>query len=129
MPDTVRETPAERQVQFMRTDIANGLDDILASLQAVTRGGGRLAVTGGNLLEREFNMAVSLSEEVRDSVISREALESVRAQPINRRLRDEGHRFVDLLTDVGGVLVHGTVNAFDAFFTQRPPLRETEASD
>jgi hypothetical protein len=128
MPDTKTESSAEQTASLMRTDLTNGIDDILASLQSVTRGGGRVAVTGGSLVEREINMAISLSEDIRDSLFSAEALAAARAQPLNKRLRTDGHRLVDLLVDVGGVTVHGALNAADSFFAQRPPIRESETA-
>jgi len=125
MPDTKTETSTENQVRLMQRDLTNGLDDLIASLQAVTRGGGRLAVSGGNLVEREVNMAVSLSEDVRDSIFSTQALKDARAQPLNGRLRTDGHRIVDLLVDIGGVTVHGALRAADTFFAQRPQIGDS----
>ena len=124
MADTKTESPAEEQVLLMRADITRGLDDVIEALQSVTRGGGRLAESGGNLIERELNMVIGLSEEVRDSLISAQALKEARAQPLNGRLRKDGHRVVDLLVDIGGVTVHGAIRAADTFFAQRPPVSE-----
>jgi len=129
MPDTTTESSAEHQARLMRTDLTNGIDDILAALQSVTRSGGRVAVTGGNLVEREINLAISLSEDVRGSLFSAEALEEARAQPLNRRLRSDGHRFVDLAVDVGGVTVHGALRAAESFFAQRPPIAEDDVDE
>src|SRR5579862_2004853 len=108
MPETETERDREsaRQVSLMRTDLTRAFDDVLASLQSVTRGGGRLAESGGNVLEREINMAVSLSEDIRDAVFSEDTLHKARSQALNGRLRRDGHRVVDLLADVGGVTVH-----------------------
>jgi hypothetical protein len=128
MPDTKTESAAD-QVRLMRTDLTNGLDDLLASLQAVTRGGGRLAVSGGNVVEREINMAVTLSDEIRNSVFSAEALKDARAHPLNGRLRKDGYHLVDLLADVAGVTVHGAIRAADRFFAQRPRLADPAEPD
>lgn len=124
--DAAPEGSAERTIQLMQTDLTKGLDDVLSSLQAITDGGGRVALTGGNLIERELQMAVSLSEQVRDSIFSAEALDEARAQPLNARLRSDGHRVVDLLADVGGVTVQGAVQAFHGFYAQRTEAGGTE---
>jgi hypothetical protein len=124
MTETKTASSAEDQARLMRTDLTNGIDDILASLHSVTRAGGRVVVTGGSLLEREINMAIRLSEDVRDSLFSAEALEEARARPLNHRLRSDGYRLVDLLADVGGVTVHGAIRVADTFFAQRPPITE-----
>jgi hypothetical protein len=47
MPDTKTESSAQSTARLTRTDLTNGIDDILASLESLTRGGGRVAGTGG----------------------------------------------------------------------------------
>jgi hypothetical protein len=122
---------AEGQLDLMGTDLRSGLDDLLKSLETVTKGGGRLAVSGGNLIEREIRMAVGLSDQIRDSVFSSEALDEVRAQPLYGRLRSDGYRVVDLLADVGGITAQGIIRAADGFFAQRsnPPATANPGSD
>jgi hypothetical protein len=123
--DTERDRASARQVSLMRTDVARAFDDAVASLHSATRGGGRLAESACNGLERKINMAVSRSEDIRDSVFSEETLYKARSQPLNGRLRRDGHRFVDLVADVGGVTVHTIIRAADGFFA-RPRFTSEE---
>lgn len=100
MSSAIPEKPAEAR---RTSPTAAGLEDVVRSLRVLTRSGRDLVVDGGAVLERELSMAVSISERLRDEALSAESLERARAGKLNAALRDDAHRLVDLIADVGGV--------------------------
>lgn len=90
--------------QAPRTETpAAGLEDVTRALRVLTRNSRELLVDGGGVLEREVAMAISISERLRDETFSAESLQQARSGELNKRLRDDAHRVVDLVADVGGV--------------------------
>lgn len=100
MSSAIPEEPAKARSS---SPTAAGLEDVVRSLRVLTRSGRDLVVDGGAVLERELSMAVSISERLRDEALSAESLERARKGKLNAALREDTHRLVDLIADVGGV--------------------------
>jgi hypothetical protein len=82
---------------------ATGLDDVSRSLRELVGTTRSLAEDASSVLERELAAAIRISEGLRDDVVSGAALKEAREGRLTRKLRDDSHRFVDLVADVGGV--------------------------
>jgi hypothetical protein len=118
MTDSATDTTASR------TPKETGIDDLAQSLRSLTRSGRALLTDGGNIVERELAMAITISERLRGDIFSENVLEDVRSRPFNARLRADAHRAVELVADVGGVLVTGAAQfARQIAEERRPPLR------
>lgn len=106
---------------------AGGLEDVTRSLRVLTRSSRDLVIDGGEVLERELAMAISLSERLRDESLSPEVLKRARSGRLNRQFRDDAHRVVDLVADVGGVAAVQAVRFVEQFADQpRPRLASEE---
>jgi hypothetical protein len=105
-------------------------------LRVLVRNSRNLVIDAGGVLERELAMAISLSERLRDESISPETLERVRPGRLNQRLRDDAHRIVDLVADVGGVAAGLGVRFVEQFadtprsalVTEEPPAKGSVAA-
>lgn len=106
-----------------------GLEDVVRSLRDLTRTGRSLAVTGTGVMERELSMAITLSEQIRDGVVSKAALDEVRdTSTIAGRLREDAHRAVDLVADAVALTARSGVLFAELFAdTPRPPLGSAAA--
>lgn len=103
---------------------AAGLEDVTRALRDLTRSGRDLLVDGGQVLERELSMAISISERVRSETLAASILEEARGAPLNQRLRDDAHRVVDIVADVSGVAVLSAVRFVERFVDEpRPALQ------
>lgn len=76
-----------------------GLEDVMRSVRALAKQSRLLVESAAGVAERELAMALSAAEELRDSVVSREALEKARDMELMSRLRSDAHRAVDLGVD------------------------------
>jgi len=98
-------------------------EDIVSSLRRVTRTGHELVIEANEVLERELAMAVSISERIRDRTFTEEALNEARAGRLHARLRDDAHRALDVVADLGGVGASSAIRFIEQFAVEgRPPL-------
>ena len=109
----------ERDESVFSRDIERDIDDMLKALRSVGRGSGEVIHASGNALERELDMPVRLSGQIRESVISPTALAEARKQKFNARMRADAHRLVDLVADFSGVAVLQVVHFADGFLGPR----------
>ena len=86
------------------------------SLEQLVRNARRLVESSIGVGERQLAAALSAGERMRDGVISPAVLERARTQPIFRRLREDGHRMVDLAADLGGAAFIVTFDAAEELF-------------
>jgi hypothetical protein len=93
--------------------LTRDVDEVFSSFRELTHSGGTVLAAGGAALERELNMAIRLSEQIRDSVLTAKSIEQARAQKLNKSLRADGHRIVDVLADVTGVAAAAAVRLAD----------------
>ncbi|WP_225031054.1 hypothetical protein [Paraburkholderia sp. XV] len=104
-----------------------GLEDVVRSVRTLARDARHLGESAALVLERELAMAVSISEKLRDSTISAEALKRGRDEPLPGALRRDMHRAVDLVADVGSVAYTTLVRMIEGFVDEpRPPLAVPE---
>lgn len=100
-----------------------GLEDVVRSLRALVRSTRKLGGASIEVLERELAMAIDISEQLRDRVISQEALERARSDKLAADARRSAHRIVDLVADVGTVGIMSAIDFVENFVDQRrPPL-------
>jgi len=78
---------------------AAGLDDVVRSVRVLARQARELVEQAGGVVETELAMALNVVEEVRDRVMSKEALEKARQQTLLSGLRQDAHRAMDLAFD------------------------------
>ena len=67
-----------------------GLEDVTRSVRAVVRATRTVGEASADVLERELAMAISISEQIRDNVISEKMLKKTRTDGLPARLRTEG---------------------------------------
>lgn len=96
-----------------------GLEDVVQSVRALARATRAVGLDAGQVLERELAMAITISERLRDSTISREALEKSRQQPLAAALRRDAHRALDLVADAAGVAVVSSFDLLGGFIDER----------
>lgn len=102
-----------------------GVEDVMRSLRELVRGVRELAGDATEVAQREITMAVKISEQIRDSVISAEALKRVRDEGILRDFRRDAHRVVDLAVDVSGVALQSVADFIENFTDQSRPALTT----
>ena len=78
---------------------AAGLEDVVRSVRVLARQARELVEQAGDVAERELAMVLTVTEDVRDRVMSKEALEKARQQTLIKALRQDAHRAVDLAFD------------------------------
>jgi DNA-directed RNA polymerase subunit K/omega len=81
-----------------------GLDDVMRSVRVLARRARQLVEDAGEVAEREVAMVLTATEEVRDRVISKEALGKARQQTPLRGLRQDTQRAVDLAFDAAAMV-------------------------
>jgi hypothetical protein len=102
---------------------AAGLEDVIHSVRVLARQARGLAESAGGVAERELAMALTVAEQLRDSVVSPEALQRVRSHELIGRFRHDAHRAVDYAFDgVASVYVFGTELVEGFLDRPRPPL-------
>ena len=111
----------ERDESTLSRDIERDIDDMLTALRSVGHSGGTVIRASGNALERELDMAVRLSEQIRDSVISPAALAEARENEFSAQMRADAHRLVDLVADFSGVAVLQVAHFADGLLGSRGP--------
>ena len=102
---------------------STGLEDVVRSLRALVRSTQNLGAASIEVLEREMRMAVEISEQLRDRIISNEELERARKDTLASEARQSAHRVVDLVSDVSTVGILNVIDFVNKFVDQRrPPL-------
>ena len=109
-----------------------GLGDVTRSVRAVVRATRTVGEASADVLERELAMAISISEQIRDNVISEKMLEKTRTDGLPARLRTDAHRTVDLIADIGSILYNSALTFLEKYADDRRPalesLQRTEGS-
>lgn len=101
-----------------------GLEDVVRSVRGSARTARVLGEDIAGILERELAMVISISENIRDDVISENALSQARKEHLPARLRNDAHRLVDLAADTGSVMYVSAINFFENLTDEsRPPLK------
>ena len=104
-------------------DNAAGLEDVVRSVRELARMSRGLAESTANVAERELAMAIDISEKLRDSIVSAEALRRARAEDLPARLRQDAHRALDLVADVGAIAYTSAISFVESFVDRpRPKL-------
>lgn len=106
-------------------DGKSGVEDVMRSLRELVRGVRELAGDATKVAQREVAMAVKISEQIRDSVISAEALKRVRDEEVLADFRRDAHRMVDLAMDVSGVALQSVADFIENFTDQSRPALTT----
>jgi hypothetical protein len=104
------------------------VDDVVRSLRVLTRTGQDLVMDGSAVIEQELAMVISLAERLSEESIPSGTRERVRSGLLNRRIREDTHRVVDLVADVGGVVAAAGVQFIDTFVEPRRPAPAAEAA-
>jgi hypothetical protein len=100
-----------------------GLEDLTRSVRALLRSGRSLSTSTLEVAERELAMAIGISESIRDDIVTRESLQRARHKGVMASFRNDGHRMVDLIMDVGSIAVNSGLDFLENFADQhRPPL-------
>ncbi len=76
-----------------------GLEDVVRSVRALARQTRGLAEGVAGVAERELAMGLSVAEQLRDTLITKDALTQSRSMELIARLRLDVHRAVDLAMD------------------------------
>lgn len=119
----------------MNTTTANfeetptGLEDVIRSVRALARTTRNLTEGAGHVVERELAMAITISEQLRDNLLTKEVLERARAEKLPAKLRQDTHRMVDLFADVTAVAFTTAVRFVENFVDERrPPVGRATSS-
>ncbi|HLA43846.1 MAG TPA: hypothetical protein VJZ27_10440 [Aggregatilineales bacterium] len=112
---------AKTRNEQSRTQDTIGLEDLTRSVRGLARSTRNLGEATFDVAERELNMAIRISEQIRDSVVSKDAIEKARKSPIASSVRDDAHRIVDLVADVGIVVAQSAVEFLERFADDRRP--------
>ena len=100
-----------------------GLEDVIRTAGEVADKVRDAAGSVARLGERELAMLVGIAEDIRDSVVARERLESARRIETIQGVRRSAHRSVDLGFDAAAVGVDVGIDFIDAAF--RRPNRKS----
>jgi hypothetical protein len=104
---------------------ATGLEDVTRSVRALARTARHLGEATADVAERELAMAISISEQIRDGIFSDEALKKSRGTGVMVNLRQDAHRALDLVADVGTIAVNSALDFLERFTDQ--PRRAIQA--
>ncbi len=102
-----------------------GLEDVTRSVRAVVRATRTVGEASADVLERELAMAISISEQIRDNVISKKMLEKTRTDGLPARLRTDAHRTVDLIADIGSILYNSALTFLEKYADDRRPALDS----
>jgi len=94
---------------------AAGLEDVIRSVRVLARQARELVEQAGGVAEREVAMALTVTEDVRDRVVSKDALTKARQQPLLRGLRQDAHRAVDIAFDAAATVYVFGVEIVEGF--------------
>lgn len=102
-------------------DRENGLEDLMRSVRALARSSRNLGLEATQIAERELAMAIQVSEEIRDRIVSQEFLERARADKLSSNFREDAHRGVDLVFDAVSVAAISFTDLLEGIFAERRP--------
>ena len=117
----------DRKTNIPSTPIAataqkpTGLEDVVRSVRSLARATRNLGSASADVVERELAMAINISEQLRNEVISAQTLEEARNQSLPSRLRKDAVDTVNLMADVGSVLFLVASRFVENFVDQRRP--------
>lgn len=100
-----------------------GLEDVVRSVRALARQTRGLAEGAAGVAERELAMGLSVAEQLRDALITKEALAQSRSMELIARLRLDAHRALDLAMDAAA-----TTYVFGVKFVEAVVDRPREAA-
>lgn len=100
-----------------------GLEDVVRSVRALARQTRGLAEGAAGVAERELAMGLSVAEQLRDTLITKDALAQSRSMELFARLRLDAHRALDLAMDAAA-----TTYVFGVKFVEAVVDRPREAT-
>ncbi len=100
-----------------------GLEDVVRSVRALARQTRGLAESAAGVAERELAMGLSVAEQLRDTLITKDALAQSRSMELFARLRLDAHRALDLAMDAAA-----TTYVFGVKFVEAVVDRPREAA-
>jgi hypothetical protein len=103
---------------------AAGLADVVRSVGVLAKHARELVEQTGGVIERELAMVLTTTEDVRDRVMSKEALEKARQQTLLNSLRQDAHRAVNLAFDAAATVYVFGVDIVERVL-DRPPAAGT----
>jgi butyrate kinase len=101
------------------TEQPTGLEDVTRSVRAVLRATRSVGEASADVLERELAMAISISEQIRDKVVSEKMLKEARSEGLPARLRSDAHRALDLAADTGAIFYNSALTFLEKFADER----------
>ena len=101
------------------TEQPTGLEDVTRSVRAVLRATRSVGEASADVLERELAMAISISEQIRDKVVSEKMLKEARSEGLPARLRSDAHRALDLAADSGAIVYNSMLTFLEKFADER----------
>jgi hypothetical protein len=104
-----------------------GIEDVVRSVRAISRTARNLGEVSAEVVEREIAMAIRISDQLRDDVFSKETLQEARKQNLTAQLREDGHKTLDLVADVGAVMFLTATRFLENFADQPRPALTTSA--
>ena len=96
-----------------------GLEDVTRSMRALLRTTRNLGAASLDVIERELAMAISISEKIRDELVTPQALERSRKQGTVTQFRSDAHRTVDLAFDAGALVFTSALDFLEKFADTR----------
>ena len=101
------------------TEKPTGLEDVTRSVRAVLRATRSVGEASADVLERELAMAINISEQIRDNVVSEKMLKEARTEGLPARLREDAHRALDLVADTGAIFYNSALAFLEKFADER----------
>lgn len=101
------------------TEKPTGLEDVTRSVRAVLRATRSVGEASADVLERELAMAINISEQIRDNVVSEKMLKEARTEGLPARLREDAHRALDLVADTGAIFYNNALTFLEKFADER----------
>lgn len=105
-----------------------GLEDVTRSVRALARATRSVGESAADVIERELAMAINISEQIRDRVISPDMLAEARSEGLPARLREDAHRALDLVADVGSIAYTSLLEFLERFTDERRPALASAAN-
>ncbi len=94
---------------------SGGIENVAKSARTLLRSLSGLSTTSLKMIERELAVAISVSEQIRDGLVTPLALESTRKKEVVNQFRADAHRAVDMAIDAGGLVLNIGLDFLDKF--------------
>lgn len=91
------------------TILQDGADTVASALGTLVQSSFRLGETTAGVIERELALTISLSQRIRDQIVSADTLARARQEQLPARFREDAHAAVDLVADAGALLFHSAL--------------------